>query len=389
MPGKTGRARQLRCGGLAVAILWCLACWLAAPAAAADKTGPRLPGGLVPGAGESFEPPDADSTERKRLVIVGSSTMQTVTRAVIEHLARDYEIAEPHYDISGTGEGLRDFCAGIGPQFPDIAAASRRMSRFEYDRCMENQVVDAIEVQIGQGALVVVTGKGNPVFNMTPRMFYLALADQIPIGGRFVSNPYISWSETDKNGPVLPIHVILPDKDSGTRNFFNDRFMQGGCRHVKEIDAIYSAVDRVPLCVTLREGGVLTEVAEPFGDRAVRLVTGAPPGTVAIVGLALYLANADKLEIMPVNGVLPTVDNILDYDYEMSRTLRYYFKRAHMRNNSGQGVVRGIREFMAEITKESAFGDGGYFEALGIVVLRPRERQRQQSIVRRLERFSP
>jgi hypothetical protein len=55
----------------------------------------------------------------------------------------------------------------------------------------------------------------------------------------------------------------------------------------------------------------------------------------------------------------------------------------------GQGVVEGIQEFMSEIVKDDASGEGGYLEKLGMVSLAPEDRRAQQNIVRRLKRFEP
>ena len=314
--------------------------------------------------------------------------MQAFTEAVTQRLSRDYLMPQPVIQPTGTQTGFAEFCAGIGPEFPDIAAASHRMSRGEYETCLANQVLDVIEVAIGQGAVVVATKKGNPAFNVTARMFYYAVAEDIPIEGEFTANPYKSWSETDKAAPDLPIRVIIPAKGSGTRGYFDDVFLQGGCRHVKEIDAIFAAADRVPRCITVRDGPI-TELPEPFEEKALAALAAAAPGSVAVIPWSLYLNNRDKVDVLPVDGVLPTHEAIAEYAYPMATTLHYYFKRAHMRNNAGRGVVRGIREFMAEIVKDEASGENGYLEKLGVIALTPEDRRRQQDIVRRLERYEP
>ena len=113
----------------------------------------------------------------------------------------------------------------------------------------------------------------------------------------------------------------------------------------------------------------------------------APAGTLGVAALPTYLANQDKFDVLPVAGVLPLHENIGDYTYLMTSDLRFYFKRAHMRNNEGKGVVRGIREFMAEITKEDAMGEGGYFEQLGVVALPEDTRDQMRRNVARLTRF--
>ncbi len=370
-------------------LLTAVAFWLAAVPALAQPAQPEAPSGAISGAGERATPPAADFAERNALLIVGSTSMKAISDAVIAQLTRDYLVPQPIERFARTRAGLAAFCAGIGPKYPDIAAASDRINGGEFDICVGNQVLDVIEVLIGQSALVVVTKKGNPVFNVTPPMIYYAAAGNIPIKGEFAPNPYLSWKETAKGAPDLPIHIIIPAKGSGTRGFFDDNFMQGGCRHVKEIDAIFAAADRVPRCITLRDDGRVTKLAEPFEATALAAVENAPPGTVAVIPWNIYLANRDKVAALPVNGVLPTHETIADYSYEMATTLRYYFKRAHMRNDAGQGVVRGIREFMTEIVSDAASGEGGYFEKLGVIALSPEDRRKQNDSVRRLKRFEP
>ena len=142
-------------------------------------------------------------------------------------------LPKPITRFEGTRAGIAAFCAGIGPEYPDIVAASDRMSRGEFETCVENKVLDVIEVDIGDSAVVVVTKKGDQVFNLTPRMVYYGLAEDIPIKGEFTANQNKTWNDTDKDAPDLPIQVIIPAKGSGTRSFFDDNFMQGGCRHVK------------------------------------------------------------------------------------------------------------------------------------------------------------
>jgi phosphate transport system substrate-binding protein len=384
--GSAARTRPARRRVVPAIIAFCLA---ALPAAAQQNVPVTASGGLGRG-GESPTPPSADLTAREQLWIVGSATMQSITDAVIERLRRDYVMPQPIIQLEGTRVAIKSFCSGVGPQFPDIVAAADRMTSSELQRCVENDVLDVIEVTVALSAIVVVTKKGNPVFDVSARMVYRAVAEQVPIGGEFAPNPHKSWRETRKDAPDLPIQVIIPSTGAGTRSTFDGRFLQGGCRHVKEIDAIFAAAERVPLCITLRGDGVVTELPEQAsGDNVAAALAQAPPGTIAIVARLVYLANQDKFDVLPVKGVEPSSEKIANYDYEMFEFLRYYFKRAHMRDNSGVGVVRGIREFMGELVKDEAFAEGGYLERLGLVPLAPEWRAQQQTIVRRLKRFAP
>ncbi len=143
----------------------------------------------------------------------------------------------------------------------------------------------------------------------------------------------------------------------------------------------------MPRCITPRDDGRISEVPE---EQVVDALIKAPPGSLAVVGWLVYLENQDKLDPLPIKGIGPSKESIADDTYEMSQTLRYYFKRAHMREKfGGQGFVRGVREFMLELVKDETSGDEGYLGKLGLVALEPQDRRTQQDIVRRLRRFEP
>jgi len=203
----------------AVLVAVALPCALSGSSGWAQTTG--IAGTPFVSAGEGATPPTESITEREQLVIVGSSTVQAYALAAIEALQRDYVLPQPVVDVQGTTEGMKRFCAGIGPKYPDIAAASRVMQKGEFDTCLENGILDIVEIKIGQMAFVVLTKKGDPVFNITPRMMYLALAMEIPEEGDFQSNPFATWKQIESTAPDLPINVIVPTTESGLRTFFD------------------------------------------------------------------------------------------------------------------------------------------------------------------------
>jgi phosphate transport system substrate-binding protein len=387
------RARRgvfLACGLIVAGLVSSVLCLAGAPALAQQETDSIT--AIPHGAGESAVAPTVAVTQRKELLIVGSSTVEPYARAAVEALQRDYVMPPPTFSLNGTTDGIKRYCAGVGAKYPDIVVAARVMEKGEFDTCMENGVLDTIEVKIGQTAFIVVAKKGDPVFNITPRMMYFALAKEIPEDGEFERNPFTTWRQIDKAAPDMPINVIIPTSESGLRSRFDDNFLQGGCRHLKLIDAIFSAAERVPRCITLRTDGHITQLDESkvndtYGELLIAAMAKAPAGTLGLAAYPTYLRNKDKFDVLPVDGVLPDHDSISDYSYEMTSDLRFYFKRAHMRNNEGQGVVRGIRELMTEITKETAMGEGGYFESLGLISFPDDTRDEMRRNVARLVRF--
>jgi phosphate transport system substrate-binding protein len=348
----------------------------------------------IPRGGESNVPPTANLTERSQMAIVGSPIMEPYVDAVIDALQSEYFLPVPSEDYKGTASGIKKFCGGIGPGYPDIIATEREMRKTEFDSCIDHGILDMIEIKIGRSAVVVVTKKGAPVFNVTPRMLYLGLAAETPQeGGGFVPNPYKSWRDVGKDAPDLPISVFIP-KEGGERDYFNANFLEGGCRHVKAIDAIFAATDRVAKCTTLRADGHVTEVANvprqghELENPVLDILQQAPPGSLAVVLRPHYWLNKDELELLPVNGLLPQPEEIRDLTYDMTMDLRFYFKRRHMRDNEGRGVVRGLREFMHYITRDKASGEGGVFEKMGLISLPPDVRAEMRRNARTLRRFT-
>jgi hypothetical protein len=135
----------------------------------------------------------------------------------------------------------------------------------------------------------------------------------------------------------------------------------------------------------LRGKPQVIEIPEPYIDNLLDAFAEAPSGTLAVVGGLAYLRYQVQLEYLPVEGVLPTRENVSNFEYPMIIFPRYYVKRSHMRNNRGEGVVRGLREFMRIISSERFVGPGGIFDNIGLNPLDADEREDVRKAVRRMK----
>ncbi|MBF0393400.1 MAG: substrate-binding domain-containing protein [Alphaproteobacteria bacterium] len=332
-----------------------------------------LMAGMVASAAASAQDlPSKDFALRKQLTIVGSTSMRPYLEATSADFVANTKLPEPVLDLKSTGEGIDRFCSGVGVDFPDIAAASRRITRSEFKRCRENQIGDIIEIVIGHSAVAIVVPKGHPVMDLTQREFFAALADEVPANGDFVQNPTRTWKDVHPRLPANEIKILLPSRESGTRQTFNDRMLEAGCRHVPEIRTISIASYRVARCTTPRDDGAVIEI--PDRITLSEVMAGARPGTIAVVPREAWLAEQARFDVMPVAGLLPTVESIQNDEYELSRHLYLYFKTAHMRDSRGFGITRGLREYMLATTSDGLGEPGGTFEKLGLVLLRAEER---------------
>jgi phosphate transport system substrate-binding protein len=119
----------------------------------------------------------AEDASRDQVRAVGSSTVYPFAKAVAEQLAKsDASLKSPIIESTGTGAGMKLFCAGVGPQHPDIADASRRMKKSEFDECVANGVKDIAEIQVGLDGVAFAESKGGASLALTPQDVYKALA---------------------------------------------------------------------------------------------------------------------------------------------------------------------------------------------------------------------
>ena len=63
--------------------------------------------------------------QRDQIRIVGSSTVYPFATKVAEQFGRSTEFKTPVIESTGSGGGLKLFCAGVGVEHPDITNASR------------------------------------------------------------------------------------------------------------------------------------------------------------------------------------------------------------------------------------------------------------------------
>jgi phosphate transport system substrate-binding protein len=303
---------------------------------------------------------DANAQARDQIRIVGSSTVFPFTTAVAEQFGRAGRFKTPVVESTGTGGGMRLFCAGVGPQHADFTNASRRMTGAEFDGCKANGVTDIVEMPVGFDGIVLAVKKGSPKFTMTREHIWKALARQVPVSGQLVANPYQRWNEIDASLPNWPIEVMGPPPTSGTRDSFVELVMDVGCRNVPEVRAITDSRARQQACSAIREDGKFIEAGEN-DNLIVQRIAASGVGLIGVFGYSFLDQNSDKLEGKPIEGVEPSYENIASGKYPVARSMFVYAKSAHVE------VIPGMREFMAEYMSERAMGDNGYLAQKGLI----------------------
>ena len=93
---------------------------------------------------------------RDTIQIVGSSTVYPFATVVAEKLGKKTG-KTPVIESTGTGGGMKLFCAGLGTGHPDFTNASRAIKSSERKLCASNGVTDIIEIIVGNEELLLPT----------------------------------------------------------------------------------------------------------------------------------------------------------------------------------------------------------------------------------------
>ncbi|MFP4062140.1 MAG: substrate-binding domain-containing protein [Halochromatium sp.] len=322
---------------------------------------------------------------RDTINIVGSSTVFPFATTVAERFGETTEFNTPKIESTGSGGGLKLFCAGVGVDEPDITNASRRMKVSEFETCQENGVEEITEVMIGYDGIAIANSKEADQFEVSLRDLFLALAKDVPDpdgGEELVANPYKTWKDVNSDLPDVAIEVLGPPPTSGTRDAFAEIAMEGGCKTFDWIADI-KGEDKSKyksICHTVREDGAYVEAGE--NDNLIVQKLEANEDALGIFGFSFLDQNTDKLQGSIIDGVKPTFDNIASGDYPVSRSLQFYIKNAHV------GTIPGIQEYANEFTSEHAWGPDGYLPPKGLVPLPEDMRKKIAKRVRNLEPMS-
>ena len=315
---------------------------------------------------------------RDQIRAVGSSTVYPFTTAVAEQFPRkNAGFKAPIVESTGTGAGMKLFCAGVGAQHPDIENASRRIKKSELEDCVKNGVKDIIEIQIGIDGIALAESKAGPALKLTPEEVYRALA----------ANPYgkpqtaKTWKDINPALPATAIQVYGPPPTSGTRDAFSELIMEKGCDADPAMDALKKADKdkHKEVCTKIREDGAYVESGENDNLIVQKLV--ANPDAVGIFGYSFLEENADKVRGIALNGVIPTYEAIASYEYPGARPLYIYVKGAHLK------VIPGLREFVAEYA--SAWNKGGYLTRRGLIAAPDDVRAKNAEIAQKLTLLDP
>lgn len=297
----------------------------------------------------------ASAQRAETISIVGSSTVFPFATKVAETFGETTDFNTPVIESTGSGGGMKLFCAGVGVDHPDITNASRAMKSSEAETCAANGV-EFTEFVIGFDGIVVANSVEAGVLELSREILSKALLAEVPNAdcSAYVPNSAMTWADVDASLPAIKIEVLGPPTSSGTRDAFEELVFETALK------AMGCSKDMIKKA-SVREDGLYIEAGE--NDSLIVDQLAANPNAVGIFGYSFLANNADRLQGATIESVVPTFENIAAGDYKVSRSLFFYVKNNHV------GVIPGIADYVIEFTSEAAFGPGGYLEPIGLIPL--------------------
>jgi len=238
----------------------------------------------------------------------GSSTVFPVSEAVAEEFLAIEPQVRVTVGVSGTGGGFQKFAAGE----IDISDASREIRQSEIDAARANGI-DFLEIPVAFDGLSIVVNTANDWVD------YLTVAELNMIWepGSSVD----SWNDVRAEWPDEPLRLYGPGTDSGTFDYFAE--VINGDSGASRPDYTASEDDNVLV------QGVSGDI-----------------NALGFFGYAYYLANVDKLKLVPVDGgdgpVSPSMETINNGSYSpLSRPIFIYVSK----QSAARPEVRAFTEF--------------------------------------------
>ncbi|REJ71602.1 MAG: phosphate ABC transporter substrate-binding protein PstS family protein [Planctomycetota bacterium] len=248
--------------------------------------------------------------------IDGSSTVEPISSAVSEEMARIHPKVRAPVSTSGTGGGFKRFVVGE----TDISDASRPIKESETEAARENGV-EFIELKIAIDGLTVIVNKENDWINGLT----VAQLRKIWEPNSSVTN----WSDVNPDWPDEEIKLFGPGTDSGTFDYFTEVV----CGESGASRNDYSASENDNVIVTGVSGekyslGYLGYAYYVDNQDQLKALAIAPED----VGNESDAANPGDGPYMPKGAVLPNADTVASGEYTpLSRPLFLYVNKASLK----------------------------------------------------------
>jgi len=265
------------------------------------------------------------------IAVAGSSTVFPLVEAMAARFEDEGYSGLITVDSIGSGAGFERFCvAGES----DISNASRPIKDAEVESC---QAIgrDPIEFRVGTDAMAVTVSPGNTF-----------VADLSVEELAVLFSTATTWQDVRAEFPANPIQRFIPGTDSGTFDYFVEEVFD------KEEGPILAAGNTQ----LSEDDNVLVQGISGDGCDPSNVSTTC---SVGFFGFAFYAENSDRLSVLSIEGVEPTIEAVNANTYPLARPM-YMYSTASIIAEKPQ--VGEFLSFVLQFVNEE-IGEVGYFPA--------------------------
>lgn len=248
---------------------------------------------LISGCGEKKQSSDDKSVpaQKSSIKLGGSSTLSPIIAKCADSFTEEFKTwnkvdsslpEEPiviFVSTGGSGFGIKSAADGTF----DIGMVSKDLKDEE-----KSQFANGTVTQLGSDVLDIAVNPQNPVSKVKPN---LTTAEVKSI----FSGEIKTWKQLDAQLPDRPIVVLVRDLGGGASEVFDKAVMNG--------TPISSSALQIP----------------SMGALAAKVMDNAD--AIGYVSSGLVNQNPDKLKALSVDGIAPTVENIVSGKYKIGRPL--------------------------------------------------------------------
>ncbi|MDX8403225.1 MAG: substrate-binding domain-containing protein [Mariprofundaceae bacterium] len=317
-----------------------------------------------------------------QIQIVGSSTVYPFSSYTAEALGNTKKFKAPVVESTGSGGGMKLFCAGAGLDTPDFTNASRRMKAKEFAKCQKNGVKEITEMVVGYDGIAIAQSKKAAAFNLSRHDMMLAVAAEVPSkdGSHLVANPYHFWNEINAKLLHREIRIYGPPASSGTRDAFEDMILKHLTKHMDVYTKLYKADKKKNKAYKkfhkVRQDGVYIPSGE--NDNLIVQKLARDTAALGIFGYSYLEENSDSIAAATIDGIAPTPTTISSHTYPLARSLYFYIKKSHI------SKVKGMMAYADLFMSEQMIGDEGECTEIGLIALPKSERNHYRSNLKSL-----
>jgi phosphate transport system substrate-binding protein len=255
-------------------------------------------------------------------VTAGSSTVFPLAERIADRFQDEGFSGNVTIDSIGSGAGFERFCVAGET---DVSNASRPIKDSEIESC-QSIGREPIEFRVGTDALAITVSQENTFIDNTT-------LEELAV----IFSTAENWSDVNPDWPDEEIQRFIPGTDSGTFDYF--------------VEEIFDK-DEKPILEASN-----TQLSED-DNVLVQGILGSPYA-IGFFGYAYYAENSDVLDVLSIEGVVPTQETVDATEYALARPLFIYSDTAIMK--AKPQVAAYINFFLTYVNEEIV--DVGYFPA--------------------------